>query len=118
MRWASDAEGMEGATKIVDEGDVHLRRNQPQEEYSFYQNFSRMAPIKRTVQGHRKVAEAEGPEEEVGSSGYLCGTSYCEVEMRSRIVTIELNFSKKLLVSRRRKRSQHAGSEKAIDIDL
>jgi hypothetical protein len=53
--WASDAEGMEGATKIADEVMVHLRRNQPQEEYSFYQNFSRTAPIKERYKGTERL---------------------------------------------------------------
>lgn len=54
---ASDAKDFTGANKITDEMMVHVRQTQPKENYSFYQNFSREAPIEERYRGTERRAK-------------------------------------------------------------
>lgn len=52
---ATDTEGLAGSTKIADETVAYIRQNQPTAEYSFYQNFSRTAPIEERYKGSERL---------------------------------------------------------------
>jgi len=44
-----------GALKIADEIVVSLRKDQPKDQYSIYQNFSRDAPIEERYKGAERL---------------------------------------------------------------
>ncbi|KAH8886975.1 FAD-binding domain-containing protein [Thozetella sp. PMI_491] len=48
---ASDEASLTGAAQIAEETMGHIRRRQMKDEYSFYQNFSRVAPIEERYRG-------------------------------------------------------------------
>lgn len=55
LSWASDEESVNSAAVIVEEVMDHVRRNQPKEKYSFYQNFSREIPIEQRYKGAERL---------------------------------------------------------------
>ncbi|KAB5560303.1 hypothetical protein GE09DRAFT_86962 [Coniochaeta sp. 2T2.1] len=58
--WASEASALEGAVKVAEETMAYVRRDQPKEAYSFYQNFSRTAPIEERYKGAERLAKLRG----------------------------------------------------------
>ena len=55
IAWASDEDSVKSAAAKVEEVVAHVRRTQPKEEYSFYQNFSREAPIEERYKGAERL---------------------------------------------------------------
>ena len=59
LSWASDLEGAQGANSFGEEIMTHLRGRQKAEEYSFYQNFSRTAPIRERYKGRGRLEKLQ-----------------------------------------------------------
>lgn len=55
LSWGSDEDSVNSAAVIVEEVMAHIRRNQPEESYSFYQNFSREIPIEQRYKGAERL---------------------------------------------------------------
>ena len=51
ISWASDEESVKSAAIIVEDVVAHVRRAQLKQDYAFYQNFSREAPIEERYRG-------------------------------------------------------------------
>ncbi|KAH9886360.1 FAD-binding domain-containing protein [Xylariomycetidae sp. FL2044] len=55
--WAGDEEAVDYAHGVAEELAVHLRKDQPRDQYSIYGNFSRTVPIEERYKGAGRLAK-------------------------------------------------------------